>query len=365
MPFVRTLLIACLWLWVMPLSAEVTHFPASPLSSGLPPDAELAEQPLVIYGATDLEAIHPLIVGFQGVFPGVAVTYHDLNSLELYDRFLREVKGEGHSADLVLSSAMDLQIKLVNDGYARAYTSPHTHVLPDWAVWRDEAFGFTYEPIVIVYNKEWVPPAEVPRTRQELARLLNEHAERYTGRIATYDPERSGVGFLFATQDAYQSETFWSLVSGLGGSGVQLYTDTVAMLERIADGRLLIGYNLLGAYAQAYAKRHPTLGIVLPRDYTLVMSRIVFIPKSAPQPRLAQLFLDFLFSEVGQQIIAGASGLYAIHPQVKGEMTMQQLQAKLGPALRPIRVGPGLLVYLDQVKRRNFLRQWQQTLSGR
>lgn len=364
MPFARTLLIACLWLWTPPLPAEIVHFPAyQPLD--LPRDPNLEGAPLVIYGATDLEAMRPLIAGFQETYPGIAITYHDLNTVELYDRFLEEVEEQGHSADLVLSSAMDLQIKLVNDGYARSHVSLATRSLPDWAVWRDEAFGFTYEPVVMVYNKQQVPPEEVPQTRRELVRLLDAHPERYTDRVATYDPERSGVGFLFATQDAHQSQTFWELVRSLGSSGVKLYTNTGAILERIADGRFLIGYNLLGSYAQAYANRYPSLGIVLPRDYTLIMSRIVFIPKSAPQHRLAGLFLDFLLGETSQQIIAGPAGLYAIHPEVTGELTARQLQTILGPALRPIRVGPGLLVYLDQAKRRKFLRQWQRALGGR
>lgn len=365
MPFARTLLIACLWLWTLPLLAEVVHFPADqPLD--LPRDPNNLEgPPLVIYGATDLEAMRPLIVGFQETYPGIAITYHELNTVELYDQFLEEVEEEGYSADLILSSAMDLQIKLVNDGYARPHVSLATRSLPDWAVWRDEAFGFTYEPAVMVYNKQQVPPEEIPQTRRELVQLLlDAHPERYTEEVATYDPERSGVGFLLATQDAHQSQTFWDLVRSLGKSSVKLYTNTGAILERIADGHFLIGYNLLGSYAQAYAKRYPSLGIVLPRDYTLVMSRIVFIPKSAPQHRLAGLFLDFLLGEAGQRIIAGPAGLYAIHPEVTGELTARQLQATLGPALRPIRVGPGLLVYLDQAKRRKFLRQWQRALSG-
>ena len=40
------------------------------------------------------------------------------------------------------------------------------------ARWRDEVFGFTFEPAVIVYNKRLVPPEDVPHTRDELADLL-------------------------------------------------------------------------------------------------------------------------------------------------------------------------------------------------
>ena len=51
---------------------------------------------------------------------------------------------------------MDLQIKLVNDGYAQTYVSKEIAHIPDWAIWKDEAYAVTAEPIVIVYNKKLV-----------------------------------------------------------------------------------------------------------------------------------------------------------------------------------------------------------------
>ncbi|HXG28909.1 MAG TPA: ABC transporter substrate-binding protein, partial [Nevskiales bacterium] len=200
--------------------------------------------------------------------------------------------------------------------------------------------------------------------RQELIHLLQRQDERYRGRIATYDPERSGVGFLLATQDAQQSPQFWSLVRRLGAARVQLYANTAPILERIAEGRFLLGYNLLGSYAVAAAIRHPELGIVLPRDYTLAMSRLALIPRGAREPDLAREFMDFLLGEEGQRIIADQAGLYAIHPWVQGAFTAAALREELGPALRPIQIGPGLLVYLDQAKRRRFLRQWREALAA-
>ncbi len=108
---------------------------------------------LVIYSSTDLDRIRPLVSAFQEKFPGIAIDYHELNTIELHQRVIGETDAGETTADLALSSAMDLQIKLVNDGYGRAYYSGETKVLPGWANWRDEAFGFTYEPAVILYNQ--------------------------------------------------------------------------------------------------------------------------------------------------------------------------------------------------------------------
>ena len=60
--------------------------------------------------------VRPLIKDFESLY-GVKVEYNDMNSTELYNRFISESAGEQHSADVLWSSAMDLQVKLVNDGY--------------------------------------------------------------------------------------------------------------------------------------------------------------------------------------------------------------------------------------------------------
>jgi ABC-type Fe3+ transport system substrate-binding protein len=49
----------------------------------------------------------------------------------------------------------------------------------------------------------------------------------------------------------------------------------------IEQGEVLIAYiayNVLGSYAQARASGGAPIGIVQPRDYTLIMSRVAVIP---------------------------------------------------------------------------------------
>lgn len=353
-------------LWLLALTLVVAPLAADARELLYPAEVPQAGSGnLVIYSTTDIEAAEPLLDGFHRMHPDIAIVYRELDSLELYDRFLDETNARAATADLLLSSAMDLQIKLVNDGYARSFASPALVDLPAWANWRNEAFGFTFEPAVIVYNKRLVPATDVPRTRFDLIKLLRDKPDTYFGKVTTYDPERSGFGFLMATQDSKASPSIWLLANSLGSSGVKLYSNTAAMLDRIASGEFLIGYNLLGSYALARAELEPDIGIVLPGDYTLAMSRIAFIPKNAGNVTEAEAFLDFLLSTDGQRIVADDSRLYSIHPDVTGEVTAAALRAQAGDDLRPIRVGPGLLVFLDQVKRQKFLRDWRRALGGR
>lgn len=321
------------------------------------------EGKLVIYGVTDNEQANHLIREFRVQYPSIQIEYNNMNTTELYNRFISE-SAAGSSADVTWSSAMDLQVKLVNDGYAMPHKSAETAKLPEWANWKNEAFGTTYEPVGIVYNKRLVPAGEVPQSHAEFIKLLNTQAEKYKGKVTTYDPEKSGVGFMLVTQDKQVNGAgFTDLLKAFGGVQVRVQASTGTMMERIASGENLIGYNLNAAYAQARAKKDPSIGIILPKDYTLVLSRVMFIAKNAKNPNAAKLWLDFVLSKKGQEIIANKAELYAIRPDIDGDMTAGSLKKQLGDALRPVPIGTGLLTYLDQAKRLEFLKQWNATVK--
>ena len=57
-----------------------------------------------------------------------------------------------------------------------------------------------------------------------------------------------------------------------------------------------MGYNVLGSYALVRSKKDPNLGVALPKDYTLVLSRVMFIGKSAKNPNAAKLWVDYILS---------------------------------------------------------------------
>ena len=321
------------------------------------------EGQLLIYSATDLAAAAPLLKEFRALYPRVEVVYQEMNSIELYKRFISESTEGSPSADVLWSPAMDMQMKLVNDGHALAYKSPEALKLPAWALWRNEAFGTTFEPVVFVYNKRLLASADVPQTHAAFAQLLRDQPQRFKGKVATYDIEKVGVGFLLATQDSVTSSGFWDLVQAMFDAGAQLLPTTGVMMERIASGESLIGYNLLGSYVIVRARIDPSIGFVMPRDYTLFVSRVVFISRRARHPNAARLWVDFLLSKRGQEIIAGESRLFSLRDDVEGEATAAGMARALGSSVKPIVVGPGLLTYQDQAKRLEFMKKWRKAAA--
>jgi ABC-type Fe3+ transport system substrate-binding protein len=315
---------------------------------------------LTIEGSTDTAVFAPILEAFAKRTPDLAIRYREITTNELYQLAQRGCSGAEPAADLVVSSSIDQQVKLANDGCAQPNHSAQVTALPAWAKWRDEVVGLTYEPAVIVYNRDLVPPAAVPRSRFDLIDLLRPEDNRFSGRIATYDIERSGVGYLFAFMDAQQATTFGRLIEAFGRNKVVATCCSAEIIDAVASGRFLIGYNMLGSYALARAAEERRIGVVAPSDYTLILSRAALIPKRAPNPGLARQFIDFALSETGRQLLS-QSGLIVSFDEAGGGPT--SLPGAV-PTLRPIALSPALLIGLDQQTRDNFLALWRSSLGG-
>lgn len=321
-----------------------------------------AQGELVIYSTLDNHLAAPLISAFQRSQPQVAVRYEDLLAGEIAARVMSETAAGQPTADFVFSSAMDMQIKLANDGYAQAVAVPAASNWPDWANWQDTAFALTFEPGVLVYHKPSFPDGP-PQSRLELMEWLVQAPPEMQGKIGTYDIERSAVGYLFLARDAEHFPDIWSLLATMAAAGVQTYPTSQDIIDRVADGRLVLGYNILGSYAADQARVAPDLGLALLRDFTVVVPRVALVPRAAASPDLGAAFLAFLMSKEGQTLLSEKLRLPAVSLEVSGANSAQAMQAALGDQLRPVSVSPGVLVYLDQAKRRRFFRLWRAALG--
>ncbi|OIQ28917.1 MAG: ABC transporter substrate-binding protein [Alphaproteobacteria bacterium MedPE-SWcel] len=304
-----------------------------------------ARQVLRVISNGDAEFFEPTIRDFLSTRPDVRVDYTVASSSELMVAMGRE----GHTVDLAISSATDLQTKLVNDGLSRNYSSSVTAQLPEWARWRDNLFAFTQEPAAIVLSRKALAGLPIPQSRQELIDLMREHPDRFQGKVGTYDLHTSGLGYLFATQDARTSETYWRLSEVMGAFGVKLYCCSSQMIDDVTSGELSVAYNVLGSYARAKGNLDEVI-VMLPQDYTIIMMRTAFIPKTSKAPELAGMFIDHLIAR-GWEAAPGA-------------VSVSEEDAWTGEAqaLRRIRMGPGLLVYLDRLKKAAFLSEWSSAI---
>lgn len=320
---------------------------------------EAANRQLVIYSAVDLGAFSPLLNRFVETYPDVRIAYNDINTLDLYRKVLEEQPRP--AASLVISSAMDLQLKLVNDGYAQSHRSEQTAALPAMAVWRNQIFAFSLEPVVMVVNRTLFPGGVVPEDRQSLLQAIRQFGDVFQHKIGTYDIRTSGVGYLLASQDSRQADTTWGrMLEAFGNQAIHTYCCTNDIIDDVASGKLILGYNLLGSYAQKRVAVDPKLEMVMPSDYTLMLMRVAIIPKGAPNEEDAGHFIDFILSEEVQQFMASQSLLYPILPRTDRSAPMWIEPP--GP-MRTIELDQQLLVGRDLAKQRRFIEDWEFALE--
>lgn len=336
------------------LAAQAQDDPEAVRSFG----PEDAPRELVVRGTTDIGLFAPVLEAFTAANADLRVNYEQWSSNGLYAAANDEC-GIGGAVDMLISSAVDLQVKLVNDGCASPHRSDATNRLPPEANWRDEVFGITREPAVLVYNRDLVPASEAPRSRFDLIDLLRPAGSRYAGRVATYDIEQSGLGYLFAFVDSQQATTFGSLIEAFGRSGAIATCCSAEIIDGVVSGRYLIAYNVLGSYALARAEAAPELAVVAPEDYTLILSRAAMIPAGAPNPGDSGRLLDFLLADAGQRAMADARLIVGLDDPDETLLTLPESSA----VLRQIPLSPVLLVGLDQQKRARFLQLWRSTFT--
>ena len=259
---------------------------------------------------------------------------------------------------------MDMQMQLVKEGYAVRYASPEARYLPRWANYRGLAYGTTLEPVVFVYNKQLVTGGDIPHDRAELAALITQQRSRFAGKVTGFDLNKSGVGYMFAVQDKANYPGLDRLWTAFGNAGFQASGGTGDMLVGVNQGKYLLGYNMMGAYALSRSKMDlPNLGVVYPDEYTLALSRIVFISKDAAHPNAARLWLDYLLSARGQKVLGDAIELYPVRSNVDAAFSADVLKRELGARLRPIPIDMRLTDALDPKVRDAVLAGWTAAIA--
>jgi len=324
-------------------------------------DAAKQEGTVTIYTSTDAAQAQALLDAFTAKY-GVKIAYNDVGTNGAYNQVISEAAAGQVTADLVWSSAMDLQMTLVKDGYAEPYKSAETGSIPAWANYQDTLYATTIEPIGMIYNTGALKEDQLPRTRADLIEFLEDNKADLNGKIATFDPEKSGTGFLHHTNDLRQTENFWDFAKALGGVGVKTYSSSGAMKETVVSGENVLAVNIIGSYALDWVKETPNLGVAFGTDYTPAFSRLALITKGAPHPNAAKLFLDFTLSKEGQEALA-SGGLPSVRADVASGLNVDTLNERVGGGLKPIAVDEALLDFMDPARRVGFFNEWKAAIA--
>jgi iron(III) transport system substrate-binding protein len=305
---------------------------------------------LVVYSAAFKPFCQALLAGFAQAHPGVRLQFIDAVSTELHTQYLSLHQSGQALPDVIWSSAMDLQMDLVQQKHARPHRSAATQALPHWARYQDLAFCTTLEPLVALRHSQYLGPPDAISTLQEIADLMQQRPDLLRQRIACLDIEANGMGFLAMLVARAQGDSFEGFIRLAADLGVQGHGSNPPLVQALVAERAVLAFPVLGAFAARAVVAHPQLAVCTSPAPRLGVSRVALIPKGAPHPEQAACFVDFLLSPAGQDCMRH-DGLFPLEDlgQSVGLPTM---------VVEPLPIDDGFAPWLDPSVREALRQDW-------
>jgi len=280
-------------------------------------DGAKKEGQVVFYASMEAQSAQRLTAGFEKKYPFIKVNATRIGSERMATRLMAEAQSRKVQADVVNQSGFDFY-GVLQKGVFDIYNSPERAALP--AEYKDEKGLWVMNAAtlnVIGYNTRLVPPANVPKSFWDLADpkwkgqlLMDENESKWMAGMISYYSEAKTVDLLrkLATQEI-QFRVGHTLIQTLAAAGerpivVVAFANGVERLKKEGAPIEWIGADpIIGL----------TFGLALVKD--------------APHPNCAKLFIDYLLSKEGQEIIADA-GYYVPRRDIAAPI-MKQVPPKM------------------------------------
>ena len=303
----RSLSVAALLLVAAPALADP---PApAPVTPALVAAAQ-GEGKVVFYTSIELRLAERLGHAFEAKYPGIAVQVERSGAERNFQRIAQEQGSNVHAADVVESSDISHALAWKRDGLLAPFVPADVAQWPADARDVDGYFAADRATLsVLGYNTRLVKQEEAPKS---FADLLD---PKWKGKIVKAHPGYSGT-IMTATFEQVRA-LGWSFFDELSRQRVmqvQSATDPpkkLALGERqvMADGSEYVMFGLIAA-------GNP-VAVIYPREGTPLIVGSAGVMEGAPHPNAARLFISFMFSREGQQLMSDVGGIRSFHPEVK------------------------------------------------
>ena len=226
----------------------------------------------------------------------VIVEYFDSNEM-MYTKLTA-----GDRYDVLIPSEYMVE-RLIRENYLQELDRD---IITNVDVLADDCRGLPYDPentysmpyfwgsVGIVYNKNNVSKADLEQEGWEILR-----DPKYAGRLYMYDSERDSfmialkaLGYSMNTQDEAQIQQAYEWLCDLHRTMDPVYV-TDEVIDSMINGVKDIGIVYSGD-ASYILSENPDMGFYMPKQGTNIWSDGMIIPKNAPNPELANLFINYV-----------------------------------------------------------------------
>ena len=241
---------------------------------------------------------------------GVKGEYTRISTAKFVATAITEFEAGKFMADVVQGPLPVLEL-LKERGMLAKYSSKVTAGYPEWTR-KDgiiQLFGIEY--IGIIYNKEKVPAADVPKRYQDLT------DPKWRDKIVMPNPANHAttIAFLIGLRDhVFKSEAEWrKFLQGLAANRPMFVASLGPTPSPIASGEKVIGLSM-PKYIVTMASA--PLDWARLEDPLMGTPRAIAVTSKAPNPNAARVFVDYWLSSKAMGMMAKDVGEYVLAPGV-------------------------------------------------
>jgi iron(III) transport system substrate-binding protein len=256
------------------------------------------EASLKLFTTGNVPLLNAYTKAFMQKYPFVKVEYWRMPHTRLMSRVQLEHRRGKLEADIVGVSTEGATL-LKREGVWASYPSPESRHYPTsfydpQGYWHSNHLGLA----TIAYNKNLVKPEEAPKDYPDLL------DPKWKGELSIdMDPERALMGWLITWGESRTRDFLNKLLK----NGAVVRHGHTLQLQLLCAGEMKIGVELY-AYSIAQMKHEKgcPAAMVFPNPTPAALGVLTGVTRSASHPHAAALFVDFMLSARGAEILAAA-----------------------------------------------------------
>lgn len=270
-------------------------------------DKAKAERRAAFYA--NITAVEPVMKAFAAD-TGVKAEYTRISTARFVAVTITEFEAGKFMADVVQAPLPILEL-LKEKGILARYRSPAAAGYPEWTRKDDYIQLFGIEYVALIYNKELVKSADVPKRYEDLTH------PKWRDKIVMPNPANHAttIGWLIGLKEhVFKSDAEWrKFLAGLAANRPMFVASLGPTPAPIASGEKLIGISM---------PKYIVTQAPAPLDWARVEQpmlgtpRAIAVTSKAPHPNAARLFVDYWLSKKSMEILAKDVGEYVLAPGV-------------------------------------------------
>lgn len=257
----------------------------------------------------NITAVEPLIADFTKRY-GVKGEYTRISTAKFVATAVTEHQAGKLLADVVQAPIPILDI-LKDKGVLASYRSPQAAGYPEWTRKDERIQIFGIEYVALIYNKELVKAADVPKRYEDLA------DPKWRGKIVMADPSTHAttISWLIGLkEEVMKSEDAWmKFLKGLAANKPMFVASFGPTPAPVESGEKLIAISMP---KYIITKAPAPLEWARVEQPMMGTPRGISITASAPHPNAAKVFMDYWLSKDAAKMLAEKVGEYVLYSGV-------------------------------------------------